>query len=122
MTATAPKIRFTEAGDRFIEVNGVTEGEFSPSSQGCYLNLFVVQDDGNVKTICVARFAKYGGRAKGLAEAKRWVKAAFAEYPTGTELYAALQRIDPNTGMTFSPGALIPVPPPRNYRRGGCFR
>lgn len=105
--------------DRYFTVNGTTEGEFEPSSQGCYVSVMVMQDDGNFKSICIARFGKYGGRAKGLGEAKRWLKAAFARYSTGTELYNALQQPDPDssTGMSYSPAGLIPVPPPRQYRK-----
>ena len=108
------KVKFEN--DRFFRVNGVTEGDFDPSRQGCYVSVFVMQDDGNFKTICIARFGKYGGRAHGLAEAKRWLKAAFARYNTGTELYNALQEINPKSGMSYSPAQLIPVPEPRQRK------
>jgi hypothetical protein len=109
------KVKFID--NRFFKVNGVTEGEFEPSRGGCYVSVFVMQVDGTFKTICIARFAKYGGRAAGLAEAKRWLKAAFARYSTGTELYKALQEINPESGMSYSPAQLIPVPPARHYQK-----
>jgi hypothetical protein len=114
--------------DRYFTVNGNTEGEFEPSRQGCYVSVFVEQKiiitgllfgdeplaKESYKLICIARFGKYAGQARGLAEAKRWLKAAFAQYATGTELYNAL---NPGDGEHISPGQLIPVPPPRKYRR-----
>lgn len=103
--------------DRYFKINGVTEGEFEPSRQGCYVSVFVQQDDGNFKSICIARFAKYGGKAAGLAEAKRWLKAAFKVYSTGTDIYNALQATNPETGRNHTPAQLIPLPPPRQYKK-----
>lgn len=103
------RIRFEH--DRYVAQDGVRVAEFDPTREGTYLSLYVGEE-----RRCVARFGKYRGRSYALGEAKRWIKAALAEYGTVGALYAALNTPD-ETGTPPAPGRLIPVPPPRATRR-----